>query len=216
MKYIANIITNYKLDVSDFFYVTNDFLSVDKTLPTLIIGWKETKELFPEQDILIPEISSTICWTFSKKEKRYKFEKDLTFFIERVIKNIETQVNYRFFNYILAPQEKRNSFISYLHKGGSYIYYNSRFLYIYNPEDNITLGISLLDLRYVGIDILKFINLLNTFNNNSIVDNLNFISQESLILIKDNIKAVAYLNYLKNSDIYKETENNGKEHYEKV
>ena len=37
----------------------------------------------------------------SKKEKRYKFEKDLIAFIEKAIKMLDTKVNYRFFNYIL-------------------------------------------------------------------------------------------------------------------
>ena len=69
----------------------------------------------------------------------------------------------------------------------------------------MTLGVSLQDLRYVGIKIPKFISLLNVLGNNIITDNINFLSQESLILIKDNIKAVPYLNYLKNFDIYKET-----------
>lgn len=216
MKYIANIITKNKIEISDFFNVTSDFSSADTTLPTLIIGWKETKELFPEQDILVYEITPTISWTFSKKEKRYKFEKDLVEFISKVVKNIDSQINYHFFNYILATQEKRNSFINYIHKGGFSLYYNSRFLYVYSPKDKMTLGISLQDLRYAGVDISKFINLLNIFNNNIIVDNISFLSQESLILIKDNTKAVAYLNYLKNFDIYKETENNGKEYYEKV
>lgn len=205
MKYIANIVTKHKVDAIDFFNVTSDFSSVDTTLPTLIVGWKEVKELFPEQDILESDITSNICWTFSKKEKRYKFEKDLVAFIEKAIKTIDTKVNYRFFNYILASQEKRNAFVSYLHKGGCSIYHNSRFLYIYNPKQQMTLGVSLQDLRYVGIKIPKFISLLNVLDNNIITDNINFLSQESLILIKDNIKAVPYLNYLKNFDIYKET-----------
>ena len=186
MKYIANIVTKHKVDAIDFFNVTSDFSSVDTTLPTLIVGWKEVKELFPEQDIL-------------------ESDKDLIAFIEKAIKTIDTKVNYRFFNYILASQEKRNAFVSYLHKGGCSIYYNSRFLYIYNPKQQMTLGVSLQDLRYVGIKIPKFISLLNVLGNNIITDNINFLSQESLILIKDNIKAVPYLNYLKNFDIYRET-----------
>lgn len=206
MKYIANIISKSKIEASEFFNVTADFNSVDTTLPTLIIGWKEVKALFPDQDILEYEVTPTISWTFSKKEKRYKYEKDIKLFIEKVVKNLNENITYRFFNYILSPIEKRENFKNYINKGGNSIYHNSRFLYVYNPNDNLTLGISLQDLRYAQIDISNFISSLNQYNNNLIIDNLNFITGESLSLIKDNVKAIAYLNYLKNSDIYRETE----------
>lgn len=206
MKYIANIISKSRIETSEFFNVTSDFNSVDTTLPTLIIGWKEVKELFPEQDILECEITPTISWTFSKKEKRYKFEKDIKAFIDKVVKNLNENITYRFFNYILSSVEKRENFKNYVNKGGNSIYHNARFLYVYNPNDNLTLGISLQDLRYAQIDVSNFIKSLNSNSNNFVIDNLNFITEESLALIKDNVKAVAYLNYLKNSDIYKETE----------
>lgn len=206
MKYIANIISKSKIETSEFFNVTADFNSVDTTLPTLIIGWKEVKALFPDQDILEYEVTETISWTFSKKEKRYKYEKDIKLFVEKVVKSLNENITYRFFNYILSPIEKRESFKSYINKGGNSIYHNSRFLYVYNPNDKLTLGISLQDLRYAQIDISDFISSLNQHNNNIIIDNLNFITGESLSLIKDNVKAIAYLNYLKNSDIYRETE----------
>lgn len=204
MRYIANVITKNKLQISEFFNVTPDFASVDTSLPTLIIGWKEVKELFPDQDILEYVITPTISWTFSKKEKRYKYEKDIKDFIEKVTKSINETVNYRFFNFLLASEHKRNNFISYVNQGNCSIYYNSRFMYIYNPSCGITLGLSLQDLRYINIDITSFIQSLNTLNNNIITNNLSFLSSESLPLIKENIKSVPYLNYLRNCDIYKE------------
>ena len=106
----------------------------------------------------------------------------------------------------LSTDKKRNDFYNYINKGGNSIYYNSRFAYIYNPVDKLTLGVSLQDLKYIGIDILTFVKEINLNNNNIIVDNLNFITQASFPLIKDNAKVLAYLNYLKNSDIYIETE----------
>ena len=206
MKYIANIITKNKIEVSEFFNVATDLTSVDTSLPTLIVGWKDVKNYFPEQDILEYNITPTISWTFSKREKRYQYEKDINNFIERVIKNIDKVINYRFFNYMLSTDKKRNDFYNYINKGGNSIYYNSRFAYIYNPVDKLTLGVSLQDLKYIGIDILTFVKEINLNNNNIIVDNLNFITQASFPLIKDNAKVLAYLNYLKNPDIYIETE----------
>ena len=202
MKYIANILTNSKLDISSFFHITSNFEEIDKTLPTLIIGWGEVKKLFPEQNILKNEIEENLYWTFSKREKRYKYEQDLENFIKKVTDNINNKINYHFFNYLLANANKRVSFINYINKGFCSIYYNSRFLYIYCIKDEITLGISLKDLNYIGINSKDFINSLLNQNNNIICDNLKCIDNNLFNLIKDNVKIIAYLNYLKNADIY--------------
>jgi hypothetical protein len=66
----------------------------------------------------------------------------------------------------------------------------------------MTIGISIRDLLYIGINIKHFIKQMNQHKNNMIVDNLNFIDNQSFSFIKDNIKAAAYLYYLKNSNIY--------------
>lgn len=209
MKYIANIITKNKINVSNFFNVTTNFDEVDKNIPTLIIGWSEVKKLFPNQDILTSDINDSISWTFSKREKRYKYENDLENFINKVISNINEVVNYKFYNFIVSNETKRNSFINYVNHGYCSIYHNSRFLYVYNCIDKITIGISLADISYIGMNTTLFIKSLNKNDNNIICDNLSFIDNESFYLIRDNIKVVAYLYYLKNSDIYKETINNG-------
>lgn len=216
MRYLGNIIVKHRVSVSEFFNVTDDISTVDTSIPTLIVGWSDVKEMFPEQNILNYSITPTISWTFSKKEKRYQFEKDIVNFTTKVIQGITEKVNYHFFNYVLADQSRRNSFFSYVSQGNCSIYHNARFLYIYNIKDKLTIGVSLTDLRYIGMNIKEFIQMLNINQNNLIVDNLNFISQESFILLKDNVKSAAYLYYLKNSDIYKENLDNNAENYQKI
>ena len=201
--YLANIVTRNKIEISSFFNVTNCISDIDIELPTLIIGWNLVKELFPEQNILVSQINNNIYWTFSKREKRYQYEKDLETFIEKVRNEIDNRVNYRFFNYLTANDEKQKSFINYVNKGNCSIYYNSRFLYVYNANDQLTIGISLNYLKYNGITISNFIKTLNTNNNNFIIDNLKYIDENSLSFIKDNTKSIAFLNYLKITDIYK-------------
>lgn len=202
MLYLGNIITKNKVDVSSFFNVSSDIESVDTNIPTLIIGWSEVKKIFPNQNILNNKITDTISWTFSKREKRYKYEMDLSNFIKSIIVKINDSINYKFFNYILSTQEKQKSFLNYVNSGGNSIYFNSRFLYVYNPKDKNTIGVSLKDLSYIGVNVKDFIQSLNENNNNFLCDNLKCIDNESFLLIKDNIKVIAYLNYLKNSDIY--------------
>lgn len=209
MGYIANIVTKSKTDFGVYFNVTSDFSTIDITIPTLIVGWEEVKQLFPTQNILDTKISNTISWTFSKREKRYQYEKDVTNFISGIIKQLNENIKYRFFNFILASQDKRNSFITYVQSGGCSIYYNSRFLYVYNIKDSYTIGISLADLEYIGINTEEFISSLTIGNNNIVCDNLKCVDSNSYNLIKDNTKIIPYLNYLRNSDIYKEKDKNG-------
>lgn len=209
MGYIANIVTKSKLETSAFFNVTSDFNTIDTSIPTLIIGWSEVKEIFPNQNILNTKIDDTISWTFSKREKRFQYEKDVDAFINKVVSALNDKIKYRFFNFLLATQDKRASFISYVQTGNCSIYYNSRFLYVYNINDSFTIGVSLTDLEYIGINTADFIRTLTLNNNNIICDNLKCVDSNSYNLIKDNTKIIAYLNYLRNSDIYKEKVNNG-------
>ena len=78
------------------------------------------------------------------------------------------------------------------------IYYNSRFLYIYVISDGVTIGISLNDLNYIGIEPQFFIKKISSNPETIICSNLQCIDQDSYFLIKDNTKIIAYLNYLQN------------------
>jgi hypothetical protein len=202
MKYIGNIVTKNKIEVSDFFFITEDINAIDKTIPTLLVGWAIVKEFYPEQDILNPHINEMTSWTFSKREKRYRYEEDIEKFMEKCVDKMKENVNYKFFNYLTASPEKRKNFLNFTNRGGCYIYHNARFLYVYSPNSKMTIGLSLTDLKYVGIKIKSFISMLNIDGNNAIINNLDFITEQSLTLIKDNIKVAAYLYYLKNSSIY--------------
>ena len=66
-----------------------------------------------------------------------------------------------------------------------------------------------MDLTYVGIKPNDFIAFLNVNRNNIVYDKLKSGDYETFSLVKDNTKIIAYLNYLRNIDIYKENGNNG-------
>lgn len=202
MKYIGNILTSSKLDISPFFNLTDDLNLIDSSIPTLIVGWDEMKKNFPEQNILNKKITENITWTFSKRERRYQYENDIQKFIINTIDNVNDKCNYHFFNYIIASNERKGNFLNYIKENTCSVYYNSNFIYIYIIKDSITIGISLKDLSYIGINVNDFISSINLNKNNIICNNINDIGNKSLFLIKDNIKIIPYLNYLKNSDIY--------------
>lgn len=203
MEFIANIITNNVIKTSRFIKVSSSLDEVNLNLPTLIIGWENVKNMFPEQDILNEKINDKISWTFSKRERRYRYEKDLDNFVNKVVSELNEKITYSFFNYILASDERKLNFIQFINEGDCSIYHNSRFIYIYNSKHDLIIGISIKDLNYIGIDIDDFINMLNKNDKNIVVNNLNNIDEESFFLIKDNIKIIPYLNYLQKKDIYK-------------
>ena len=57
MKYIANIITNSKIDVCEYINVAKNINDVDLQIPTLIIGWGNVKDLYPNANILEKKIN---------------------------------------------------------------------------------------------------------------------------------------------------------------
>lgn len=204
MQYIGNIVTDSNVETTKFFNVTPDYNSVDFSLPTLIVGWEKVKKLYPEQNILNNCIDDNITWTFSKREKRYQYEKDLKSFVEKTIANLNDKVKYRFFNFILAPENKKNCFLTYLENNMSSLYYNSKFLYIYDINNEMTIGVSLKDMSYIGINTKDFIENIKSQNKHIISNNIDDIGKDSFFIVKDNVKIIPYLNYLKNADIYKE------------
>jgi len=56
---IGNIF-NYDYNISDFF---NKVDKVDDNEMTLIVGWRNAKQLYPEMSILNWKISDTVYWT---------------------------------------------------------------------------------------------------------------------------------------------------------
>jgi hypothetical protein len=211
MEYIGNIVTDFNIETTKFLNVTSDTNSINFSLPTLIVGWDKVKKLYPEQNILNNKINDNVTWTFSKREKRYQYEKDLSAFIKEVVSQLENKVNYRFFNFILASESKKEQFINYLKNNELSLYYNSRFLYIYDTYNCMTIGVSLRDMSYLGINVRDFIG--NIKNEKHLVsNNVDDIGKDSLFIIKDNIKIMPYLNYLKNKDIYIKIKSDDKEY----
>ena len=111
MKYIANIITKSRLDVSDYINVTKDMTNVDLSIPTLIVGWSNVKEIYPNADILNKRITDTVSWTYSNREKRQEYEPDLSKFIKNSFDRLDTMVKYTFFN-VLTTKLSKASFLT--------------------------------------------------------------------------------------------------------
>ena len=75
--YVGNIVTTSKID-NENFKICRKLDTIDSNLPTLIIGWENTKELLGDKvSILHKKIDDNTFWTFSAKERLVDYEKDL-------------------------------------------------------------------------------------------------------------------------------------------
>ena len=76
---ITNIVTNLKRISFNFNYKKCKTLEeIDKSLPTLIIGYNEAKQMINGFNILKKDYpEQRVWWTFSKTEKRTDYDKDI-------------------------------------------------------------------------------------------------------------------------------------------
>jgi hypothetical protein len=96
---IGNIY-NYGFDTPDFF---NNVKEIDGEQMTLIVGWKNTKQLYPQMSILNWKISDNIYWTVEPNEDKIIFEKNLINFKNVCIDKIVSQYEYNYIDLLLNP-----------------------------------------------------------------------------------------------------------------
>lgn len=178
-KPLANIITNSNKIDFDFEYKKCKSLEeVDKSLPTLIIGLNNAKNYIKNFDILQKEyLEQNIWWTFSKTEKRVIYDTDMLNFNSIVIDKLLDNIKYCLIDCININKIKCRKFIKYLFENKDKLIYNyyNKFVFIYDRKDNIVYGISLLTLRYFGIETNKWLTKIYKNKNNHQVLDINII-----------------------------------------
>lgn len=197
MKYIANIITKSRLDVGEYINVTKDITKVDLTIPTLIIGWAMVKELYPNADILNKQISETVYWTYSNREKRQEYEPDLAKFIKNAFSRLETSIKYTFFNVLTNPLSRNKCLLKYINSPiTKIVYITDKHIFIYDSKQ--VTGISLSDLEFYGFERERIIDILKRNSYNRLVFSDSFLNFKIKRSIGDNGKIVPFLYSIKN------------------
>ena len=157
--YLGQIIYNGKsLKTLPFIKVT-DSLSTDK-IPTLVIGRKKVEKLFPQEKLSVLErrIGANVYWTYSKNERRDDFEEDVKKFEDHIVETYIQNHKYTFFNVLTANLEAIKRFITFVrNKKPKYFFITDCHIFVYNPDTNTTIGISLTDLDYIDISREKVI-----------------------------------------------------------
>lgn len=197
MKYIANIITKTRLDVGEYINVTKDITKVDLTIPTLIIGWAMVKEIYPNADILNKQISETVYWTYSNREKRQEYEPDLSKFIKNAFSRLETSIKYTFFNILTNPLSRNKCLLKYINSPiTKIVYITDKHIFIYDSKQ--VTGVSLSDLEFYGFERDRIINILKRNSYNRLVFSDSFLNFKIKRSIGDNGKIVPFLYSIKN------------------
>lgn len=197
MKYIANIITKLRLDVGEYINVSKDITKVDLTIPTLIIGWAMVKEIYPNADILNKQISETVYWTYSNREKRQEYEPDLAKFVKNAFSRLETSIKYTFFNVLTNPLSRNKCLLKYINSSiTKIVYITDKHIFIYDGKQ--VTGVSLSDLEFYGFERERIINILKRNSYNKLVFSDSFLNFKIKRSIGDNGKIVPFLYSIKN------------------
>lgn len=197
--FLGNIVSEQPIIQNGLFYNTNTLEDIDRNIPTLIIGWDFSKRLFINKklSILDKNIGRNTSWTFSRKEKRIDYEKDLKFFVKNTLIIAEKSVNYKYINVLTENYTTIKNIIKKLISDeycSIYIYKNS---FIYACFSDVIIGVDLNIIDYLQIERRKVYKLLYS-NGNDVIFNDDFLPND----IKENIdnkqKIIPYLYKIQN------------------
>lgn len=186
MRYIGNIISKLERYRFNRFINLSDTLdSVDKSLPTLVVGVSNAEAMLTEKLDYIERITSdNIFWTFATTEKRSDNERDIENFKKEVLKRLKKTIKYTFFNVLTCSRRKFRGFLRFLQDDTpKSFYFTEKTLYIAYGER--VLGISLDDCEYVGVKKKKIYSLIKKRFTNVTTEN-SFLTEEEKIFFEDN------------------------------
>lgn len=148
MRYIANILTRSKAKFSGLFNKVDSSRGLIDGIPTLIVGWEFTKEMYPDADILNWKINDNVYWTFGNRERRNVYEERLADFTSMATDRFSSSVRYEYINLLTADECEKKKIVDMMDARGRTAYMiKNDVVYLYNGE-GVVIGFSLRDIRY--------------------------------------------------------------------
>lgn len=190
---------NAKFKAIKFVNVHNDEYVENKNIPTLIIGKKKAENIFGKDKIKVldKQISENLYWTYGKMEKRNEYERDLENFYKLIFKNISKRADYLFISVYNISFKQAKFLINFLDKR-----INKNFFilknHIYFQCQNKILGLSIEEIKYIGVSYNKLINRITKNPFNKIFYDDNFVTQKVKSYTKDNKIFVPLLYFANN------------------
>ena len=195
MKYIANILTDEPFDEGELYNVVRDKKKLIPDIPTLIIGWERTKAEYPDASIIERKVSDNVYWTYGKYERRDKYEVNIKKFQDLSFKKFVESLEYVFYDVLLTPPERFESFLASLASDNQKtIYVTGDMMYLYYNGTNKVVGLSLRDCDYLN-DFTKKRIFSSVYNSNSVnlLKNNDEISKEIRYKAKGRAYILPYL-----------------------
>lgn len=191
---IGNIVSSYKIN-EDNFKLFDEIELVDNSLPTLIVGWNKTKEIFGDKiSILNKKISDNLYWTFLPTERRVDYDDDIIIFKKICYDNFGSELSYVYIDPIHDKPQKIKKILKKIYSLKESISYftNKNMLYILG--ENIIFGVNLEITEFIGIKTNSIITRVVNLRNSVLIDNEIFNKCKEFIKKLDNeYKLVPYV-----------------------
>jgi len=191
---IGNIVSSYKIN-EDNFKLFDEIELVDNSLPTLIVGWAKTKEIFGDKiSILNKKISDNLYWTFLPTERRVDYDNDIIIFKKVCYDNFGSELSYVYIDPIHDKPQKIKKILKKIYSLKESISYftNKNMLYILG--ENIIFGVNLEITEFIGIKTNSIITRVVNLRNSVLIDNEIFNKCKEFIKKLDNeYKLVPYV-----------------------
>jgi hypothetical protein len=199
--FIGNIITTSKIDDENF-KVCRKIETIEEGLPTLIIGWDKTKEIYGDKvSILHKQIDENTYWTFSPKERKIDFDNDLDSFFIICYSKIGEKIHYIYIDLIHDSKKKIKKILRKIYslENPKIYIHKDRMVYIYS--DGMIFGIDLEIVNYIGIKKDKVITKLNNLSGCRFIDMEIFNKYKTVMTkINNKVRLIPYLYDIENSD----------------
>jgi len=195
MKYIANILTDEPFNEGELYNVVRDKGKLIPDIPTLIIGWERTKTEYPDASIIEWKVADNVYWTYGKYERRDKYEVNIKKFQDLSFKKFVESLEYVFYDVLLTPPERFESFLTSLGSDNQKtIYVIGDMMYLYYNGTNKVVGLSLRDCDYLNEFTKKRI-FSSVYNSNTVnlLKNNDEISKEIRYKAKGRAYILPYL-----------------------
>lgn len=192
---IGNIVCSEKMENKKFNLVS-DLKEIKNTLPTLIIGWENTKNILGENNVSIlkKEVTDNLYWTFNIKERKVDYEVDVETFEEVCYKTIEENINYVYIDVLHDSKRKIKKIFNKILSLPHITTYknNNNMLYIFG--ENLVFGVDLNICEFIGIKKQKIIDKVKEITDVTLLQNEIFNKCKDLIN-NNREKIIPYIYY---------------------
>ena len=168
---VGNIVTSSFIE-EDNFKICKDLDSINHAIPTLIIGWGNAKELIKEEiSILHKKINNDLYWTFSQKERKVDYDKDIITFKKKCYNKIGNNIPYVYLDILHGKFHINKKIIQKIYTLSEPISYISKNNMLYIFGENIIFGVDLNICELIGINKEKIIERIEDIPNSILIGN---------------------------------------------